>query len=103
MGQTEKPGITVPELVQKLGLDESYIDGAKVSGGQYMNFRKGWAKNSMAGGSVAHWFTRDEFAQAEALCGASSLVRWLYGPGNYPRCSTCIRIMSRHIKAGVAV
>lgn len=99
--QHEKPGISPQELNVTLG--RAPDEPVKVSGGQFVNFRKGWAKAIFSSGGTAHWFERDGFDQAVALCGAQSHVRWMYGPGNYPKCSNCVRIMSRRIKSGVAL
>lgn len=101
MTQSEKPGITPAELCATLGMPASAAAGTKVSGGQFENFRKGWAVNIMASvGKAAHWFERDGFDAARALCSKDSEVRWLYGPSNYGRCQNCIKVMSRRIKRG---
>jgi hypothetical protein len=103
MTQSEKPGTNPAELVATLGLPHSYIDGLKVTGGQFVNFRKGWAVAIMRQSSVSHWFQRDGFDDSEALCGVTEHVRWLYGAGNYPYCSNCQRVMNRRIKSGLPV
>lgn len=86
--QTEKPGVTPESLAATLGFASA--EGVRCSGGQIENFREGWAKKIMPFGSkCAHFFRRDGFAGATALCGVVSSARWLYGEGNYPRCSNC--------------
>jgi hypothetical protein len=101
--QQEKPGITPEQLCANLGLPTD--TPCMVSGGQFENFRKGWAHNIMGASpsKVAHWFVRNGFDGAESLCGVFVAVRWVYGPGNYPKCAHCIRIMSRRIKSGIDV
>jgi len=86
--QTEKPGVSPQSLAVTLGVDSA--DGLRVSGGMIENFREGWAVRIMPPGSHrAHFFERDGFAGATALCGVVSSARWLYGQGNYQRCSRC--------------
>lgn len=91
--QTEKPGISPEQLAACVGLPSAA--GVTVSGGQFENFREGWARNIMSSGKRAHWFTRDKFASATALCGADAAVRWLHGPGNYERCARCDAVRLR--------
>lgn len=100
MTQTEKPGVTPEQLVVCFGHAPGSVPLPKVSGGQFENFRKGWAHAVFANSLASHWFVRDGFDKARALCGAQAQVRWLYGPGNYPRCGNCIKTMSRMIKRG---
>ena len=102
MTQTEKPGTNPAELCATLGMPASAVAGTKVSGGQFENFRKGWAVNIMACGfGAAHWYERDGFTEANSLCGGSlAAVRWLYGPGNADRCQNCIKVMTRRIRRG---
>lgn len=64
---------------------------AKVGGGQIEHFRSGWAKDVMKIGSKAHFFKRDGFDRARALCGVAGEVRWLYDPGNEDQCYYCRR------------
>lgn len=65
--------------------------GNFVSGGQFQNFRTGWARAIFPSKQTrAHYFERDAFDKATSLCGIEADVRWLYGPGNYPECSRCI-------------
>lgn len=99
--QHEKPGVSVPDLLHKMKLAAN--TEVLVSGGQFVNFRRGWAHQVMSSSKVAHWFVRDGFDQTESLCGQQANVRWMYGPGNYPRCQHCIRVMSRRRKSGVPV
>lgn len=99
--QHEKHAPDIPTFLHNMGLAAN--TDVKLGGGQFVNFRRGWAKPIMSNAERAHWFERDGFDQAEALCGITSHVRWLYGPGNYERCATCIRIMSRRNKSGVSV
>lgn len=99
--QTETVGITPAELKARLGLPQEAA--VSVSGGQLQNFAAGWAHEVMETESrVSHWFTRNGFDRARQLCDNDSdaLVRWLHGPGNYPRCGNCVRVMARHIRAG---
>lgn len=96
--QTEKPSISAAELASLFRMP---VDGIKAGGGQIQNFRRGWALSVLRPRTdVAHWFERDAFDQADALCGVTASVRWLYGQGNFTRCQHCIRIMSKNIKAG---
>lgn len=100
--QTEKPGATPEQLVACLGLPPEAAVDVKMSGGQFENFARGWAKEIMySDSSKAHWFTRDGFAGAVSLCGMSVAVRFLYGPGNYGRCGNCRRVMTRQIRQGL--
>lgn len=84
--QTEKPAPILDELEATLGKRPTYA-----SGGQIENFRQGWARNIMSGGNSVHYYRRNNFENAVALCGKWIEARWLYGPGNYPRCKTCQR------------
>lgn len=95
--QREKPMFTPEQLAAVLGIS---ADGAKCSGGQFENFRAGWAKNIEPGtsGTVAHYFERKGFDVVVALCGAQGAVRWMYGAGNYPRCSRCLPIANRRLR-----
>lgn len=100
--QTEKPGITPAQLVACVGLPPEAAATTKVSGGQFENFLRGWAKEIMYTDShAAHWFTRDGFAGAISLCGMNVAVRFLHGPGNYGRCGNCRRTMTRRIRQGL--
>lgn len=87
MTQHEKPGINPRQLCVSLGLAPD--TPVRVSGGMIENFREGWAVDIMSSGRRAHFFKRDEFLTSTALCGVGGKVRWLYGEGNYPRCSRC--------------
>lgn len=86
--QREKPGITPQQLNACMGLP---IDSATlVSGGQFENFREGWAHYIMGDCLRSHYFIRGDFQKARPVCGGRArLVRWLYGPGNYKRCLLC--------------
>lgn len=86
--QIEKEGINIESLCRSLGITEH---GAKVSGGQFSNFRAGWSKPIMGEGDRVHYFERDlnDISRAKSLCGLSSKIRWLYGPGNYEYCRHC--------------
>lgn len=81
----EKDAPTLDQLENMFGKRPQYA-----SGGQIEGFREGWALNIM-GGETAHYYRRNRFDIAAALCGKWSEVRWIYGPGNYPRCKTCER------------
>lgn len=99
--QTEAPSITPSELKACMGMQQSAV--VMVSGGHLQNFAKGWAHEVMETESrVSHWFTRSGFDRATQLCDndADALVRWLHGPGNYPRCGNCVRVMTRMIRTG---
>jgi len=66
----------------------------KNSGGQYENFREGWARDVMGTSQErVHYFVRQDFAKAKSLCGVASDVRWMYGPGNYEKCAHCRRAL----------
>ena len=69
--------------------------GSIVSGGQIENFRRGWARAIDSSGDHAHFFIRDRFDGARALCGFEASARWLYGAGNYPQCSRCRKVKQR--------
>lgn len=84
--QTEKTAPSIDELEATLGSRPMYA-----SGGQIENFREGWAHNIMGSGHTAHYYKRNRFDNAVALCGKWVEVRWVYGPGNYPRCKSCQR------------
>lgn len=83
--QTEKESWSLDEYEVTLGQRPQYA-----SGGQIENFREGWALNIM-GGDTAHYYRRNRFDNAVALCGKWVEVRWIYGPGNYPHCKSCER------------
>lgn len=73
------------------------------SGGQMQAFREGWAKAIMNRGKTAHWFKRDGISSsATSICGVDSAVRWLYGPGNFPKCQHCMRAIARRKQKGIA-
>lgn len=97
--QTVKPGMTLAQVKETFKLPEEAQ--VLMSGGQFENFRRGWAREVMADSNSAHWFERTDFREAKALCTYEAPVRWLYGPGNYPRCGNCVRIMSRMIRQGL--
>lgn len=82
--QREKPGITSDQLEAAVGVRPTYL-----SGGQIENFREGWAHHIFGSGQKAHYFRRNSFDNAVALCSKWAPVRWIYGAGNYPRCKTC--------------
>ena len=86
--QKEKPGTNAARLAKTLGVSPV---GVKCSGGQFENFRRGWAKHIMSNSRRAHYFTRDSFGDARSFCGLRASVRWLYGPGNWDRCAKCGR------------
>lgn len=68
-----------------------------VSGGQIENFREGWAKHVFSsGGPIVHYFRRDGFDAALSLCRTLAPVRWLYGPGNIPKCKRCVSVHRKH-------
>lgn len=70
--------------------------GTQVGGGQIENFREGWALYLETGHGVAHYFRRTSFDSARALCGYSiDQVRWLYGAGNFEKCSKCRQAKQR--------
>lgn len=96
--QREKPGATPQELATCFGWASA--EGITVSGGQVENFKRGWAIGIMRDGKVSHWFERDRFENATALCGAKSMVRWIYGPGNFQKCQRCIRVQSKLVRSG---
>lgn len=98
--QKEKPVPTIAELEATLGGTVRYA-----SGGQIESFREGWAHNVMGNGDTAHYYRRNSFDNAVALCGKWVEARWVYGPGNYPRCKTCQRAYDqrkRHNAGGKA-
>lgn len=66
------------------------LPGATVSGTQLQHFREGWAHAIFGGSNKAHYFVRDTFDAAIALCGLVEAVRLLYGAGNYPYCKRCL-------------
>lgn len=83
---------TAAEVRAKLEalFERPLLPDAKVSGGQFENFRAGWAKHIMSDTKV-HFFKRDGFDKAKALCGFIGDVRWLYEPGNHDKCFYCRR------------
>lgn len=85
MVQREKPAITAYQLAAAVGRPP---DSVTISGGMIENFREGWAINAMSFGK-AHYYRRNRFDNAVALCGKWVEVRWVYGEGNFPRCKTC--------------
>ena len=95
--QREKPGISPQELGALTGRDPA---GIRVSGGQFENFREGWAKYTMGKTEKVHYFVRIGFDEARSFCGNIAPVRWLYGPGNYERCSNCQRMANKLRKKG---
>ena len=89
MTQREKPGVTKEQLEKALKLTprrDNYV-----SGGQEESFQEGWAK-AMFVGKLAHWFKRDGFDKAISLCGVETPVRWVHGPGNFPKCTKCLTV-----------
>jgi hypothetical protein len=89
-GQREKPSMSPAELDAALGRPPS--DTTKVSGGAIENFREGWAVHALGASATAHYFLRDGFDKAVALCRFSVPVRWLFGEGNFNRCHHCRRL-----------
>lgn len=84
-----------------LDMPATAVDGKKVSGAQFEDFRKGWAVSLLASpGTLAHWYERGALDAVRALCSRHSDVLWLYGPGNYGRCQNCIKVMKRRIERG---
>lgn len=88
--QVEKPGVT-PEWFEK-NLGER---PAMLSGGMIQNFREGWAHDIFSKSSRSHYFRRDGFDGAAALCGHVAPVRWLYGAGTFPHCQNCTRELKK--------
>lgn len=84
--QTEKPMYSLDELEARMGVRPQYA-----SGGMIENFRRGWGHNIMGGAARAHYYRRNSFDNAIALCGKWVEARWIYGAGNYPRCRACQR------------
>lgn len=68
--------------------------GGKVSGGQLVNFREGWAVRIIQWSSVAHYFVLGDYEHAYAKCGkVDASVAALYGPGDFDRCRICERVL----------
>jgi hypothetical protein len=91
--QREKPeGVAAIERF-KAAVPAASAPGAKVSGAQFENFRRGWAHPGMLASpsGCAHYFKRYGFDRAMAACGLVVDVRWLFGQGSYPRCKRCQR------------
>lgn len=96
--QREKPGCTIEQLNVTLG--RAADAGGFCSGGQIENFREGWAKE-VFGGHVTHYWRRNSFDWCVTLCGHGAEVRWMYGPGNYPRCKRCAKMRARHSSTAI--
>ncbi|MBI4695512.1 MAG: hypothetical protein HY749_15960 [Gammaproteobacteria bacterium] len=91
MTQREKPGIAPEGCAPAMG--PPYF-----SGGQFENFRAGWATNVDPDHYIAkaHYYRRENTSYAVSLCGRRGAARWLYGAGNWPRCRKCAALASRH-------
>lgn len=88
MTQREKPQPAAAEA----WIAKARAEGGYVSGGQLQAFREGWAMPIMGESERAHHFVRSELEHmAIAACGTKSLVRFLYAPGNFPKCQRCQR------------
>ena len=85
--QSEKRGVTADQFEASVG-----VRPGRLSGGQFENFRQGWAIHIMPGMDRAHYFKRAGFDMARAACGVEKSIRWLYGGGNYQRCKRCEKI-----------
>lgn len=62
------------------------------TGGRLEAFERGWAV-AMFRGSKAHYFVREQLAEAHSICESVTGVPagHLFGPGNFPRCQRCVR------------
>lgn len=105
MTTPDLPQYEVPDDAAKIALWKARLPeqfqgpGNYVGGAELLNFKQGWAKSLFNGTQRAHWFVRSR-TDTESLCGVISENRWIYGPGNYPRCTFCVRKMTRMIRRG---
>ncbi len=94
-----------PEAAMRIALWKARTEiandpGSKVGGARILNFRKGWAMAVFNGGVRAHWFDRSGEI-ASSLCNAVHVhAQTIHGPGNYERCTLCIRKMTLMIRRG---
>lgn len=99
--QYEDPDGAASVALFKARMTEQVGEGSKYSGARILNFAKGWAMPILViQASSSHWFVRHGDTYADSLCGLEAPLELLHGPGNYPRCGTCIKVMSRMIKRG---
>jgi hypothetical protein len=94
--QREKPGMpTVEELKACFKLPP----GTEVyaTGGQFENFREGWAYFVFSLGMKGHYFSinKENSCEAISLCKFKVDPEYLYGIGSFPKCQHCLRMLRK--------
>jgi hypothetical protein len=94
--QREKPGMpTVEELKARFKLPPGTEGYA--TGGQFENFREGWAFPIFSKCDNGHYFKRlsTKVEEVKSLCGQTMPVENMYGIGSYPKCQHCLRMLRK--------
>lgn len=97
MAQRELPMYSPTALAQRMGRPE-LAAGARVSGGQILEFEKGWAIDIFSSGDRGHYFEQVDAVTVRSACGTETSRARMYGVGNYDLCSRCDSVMLRRMK-----
>jgi hypothetical protein len=97
MAQRELPMYSPAELAQHMGRPE-LATTARVSGGQILEFEKGWAIDIFSNGNRGHYFEQVDDVTVRSACGVETWRSRMYGVGNYDLCSRCDGVMLRRMK-----